>query len=149
MSERERWIVYPLLLLILGIALRDKFGAVKEVRAQRLICEKLVVLNDDAGPQVVLDSTAAGGTVRAINADHTVALILGYENHQSNVFREWSTADGVATRSMLGNLRPASGQPDSSNPKWPLLDPRLHHGGESPAKADGAAADAGAQKPAK
>jgi hypothetical protein len=54
MSTRERWIVYPLLFLTLGIALRNqflptrRFGAVDlragEVSAQRIICYDLVVL---------------------------------------------------------------------------------------------------------
>jgi hypothetical protein len=105
MSERERWIVYPLLFLILGIALRDKFGTAKELRAQRVICEKLVVLNKDAEPQVVLDSTEAGGVIRAISADHTMQLVLGHETHASSLFRETATADGIATRALLGDLR--------------------------------------------
>jgi hypothetical protein len=41
MTERERWIVYPLLLLAIGTALKDKFGIPSEVRAERIICKKI------------------------------------------------------------------------------------------------------------
>jgi hypothetical protein len=45
MSPRERWIVYPLIFLTLGIALRDKLLyriKTNEVRAQRVICDELL-----------------------------------------------------------------------------------------------------------
>ncbi len=53
MTDRERWIVYPLVFLTLGIALRNqflptrRFGAVDlragEISAQKIICNDLVV----------------------------------------------------------------------------------------------------------
>ncbi|MEN1679054.1 MAG: hypothetical protein AAGJ46_05645 [Planctomycetota bacterium] len=46
MSERERWIVYPLLFLALGAALRDKL--LKQTVADQVICRQLVV-NNEAG----------------------------------------------------------------------------------------------------
>jgi hypothetical protein len=48
MTERERWIVYPLLFFALGAALRDKFThtvQTDELRAGRILCEELEVLN--------------------------------------------------------------------------------------------------------
>lgn len=39
MSERERWIVYPLLFLALGAALRDKL--IKQTTSDKVICEEL------------------------------------------------------------------------------------------------------------
>jgi hypothetical protein len=57
MSTHERWIVYPLLFLTLGIAMRNQFlptrtfGAVDlkagDVTAQKIICNNLVVLQDE------------------------------------------------------------------------------------------------------
>jgi hypothetical protein len=54
MSERERWIVYPLLFLTLGIALRNqflptrRFGAMDlkagELTAQKIVCNELAVM---------------------------------------------------------------------------------------------------------
>lgn len=40
MTERERWIVYPLLFLALGAALRDKL--IKQTFSERIECELLV-----------------------------------------------------------------------------------------------------------
>jgi hypothetical protein len=92
-----------------------------------VICGELVVLNDDAGPQVVLESTKAGGVVRAINADHTMQLVLGHEERASSLFCESATDHGIATRALFGDLR-------RWTPKklldwlgeWPKLDPRLN-----------------------
>lgn len=45
MSERERWIVYPLLFLALGAALRDKI--IKTTESQRIKCQGLWVLDSN------------------------------------------------------------------------------------------------------
>lgn len=56
MSERERWIVYPLLFLALGAGLRDKL--IKQTMNDKVICKDLYcerVLSDEvyisSGPQ--------------------------------------------------------------------------------------------------
>jgi hypothetical protein len=46
MTERERWIVYPLLFLALGAALRDKF--VDPTVHRSIICQELTVVDDDS-----------------------------------------------------------------------------------------------------
>ena len=83
MTHRERWTVYPLLFLSLGVALRDKF--VPTFEADLIRCRGVVVtgadgadvvrlgsgqqggrleLNDDEGrPLVILERGAKGGTV--------------------------------------------------------------------------------------
>lgn len=71
MSERERWIVYPLLFFALGAAIRDKI--VKEVRTDRLTadtirCEAIAIVDPNDRQRVLaeLSSTSAkpaGGTV--------------------------------------------------------------------------------------
>jgi hypothetical protein len=45
MSERERWIIYPLLLLALGSSLRDKLF--NRTVSQSIICESLRVVDDN------------------------------------------------------------------------------------------------------
>jgi hypothetical protein len=45
MTERERWIVYPLLFLALGASLRDKLFDLTS--SKRIVCEQLVVASDD------------------------------------------------------------------------------------------------------
>jgi hypothetical protein len=49
MTERERWIVYPLLFLALGAALRDKF--VDPTVHRSIICQELTVVDDDSDLQ--------------------------------------------------------------------------------------------------
>jgi hypothetical protein len=58
MSERERWIVYPLLFFALGASLRDKFlqhVSTKEIECQRLVtkqieCEGGIIVLDPGNP---------------------------------------------------------------------------------------------------
>lgn len=45
MSERERWIVYPLLFLALGSALRDKIA--KQTQTKEIVCERLFLVDSD------------------------------------------------------------------------------------------------------
>lgn len=54
MSERERWIVYPLLFLALGTALRDKIFNLTQ--SQKVVCESLAVFKngDPHRPAAVL-----------------------------------------------------------------------------------------------
>jgi hypothetical protein len=52
MTERERWIVYPLLFLALGAALRDKI--IKTTESQRIKCQGLVVVDAEDRPLLVL-----------------------------------------------------------------------------------------------
>jgi hypothetical protein len=44
MSERERWVVYPLLFLALGAALRDKLF--DRTTTKRIVCEELTVCEE-------------------------------------------------------------------------------------------------------
>jgi|SRR3954469_4470363 hypothetical protein len=78
MTERERWIVYPLLFLALGVALRDKLverTTTRTVRCEELIVEEEATANEQ--PRVIarigrFDSTGrvAGVSVNGvINAD--------------------------------------------------------------------------------
>jgi len=45
MTERERWIVYPLLFLALGASLRDKLFDLTS--SKRIVCEQLIVASND------------------------------------------------------------------------------------------------------
>ncbi len=44
MTERERWIVYPLLFLALGAALRDKL--IDQTTTKSLVCQELIVVDE-------------------------------------------------------------------------------------------------------
>lgn len=45
MNERERWIVYPLLFLALGVALRDELF--DQTWSRRVVCERLTVIDSE------------------------------------------------------------------------------------------------------
>lgn len=49
MTERERWIVYPLLFLALGAALRDKLF--EQTNTKKIRCQELVVTSEDVAGQ--------------------------------------------------------------------------------------------------
>lgn len=52
MNDRERWIVYPLLFLALGAALRDKLA--KQTRAKEIVCETLYLVDNEGRPMAYL-----------------------------------------------------------------------------------------------
>lgn len=60
MSERERWIVYPLLFLALGAAMRDKLFNL--TRSQKVVCEAIAVYEngDPQQPMAILGAERMG-----------------------------------------------------------------------------------------
>ena len=60
MSERERWIVYPLLFLALGVALRDKLlhriELLHHVESREIVCRDLRIVGDDGRIHMHLNS---------------------------------------------------------------------------------------------
>lgn len=84
MSERERWIVYPLLFFALGAALRDKFT--HEVRTDQLLagkiaCEELLILDpskpsDEGQRRVVAQLSSNAPQGRNSSGGHYGQLIL-------------------------------------------------------------------------
>jgi hypothetical protein len=49
MTERERWIVYPLLFLALGASLRDKLGG--HTTTKSIVCQELRIVDEPLGNQ--------------------------------------------------------------------------------------------------
>src|SRR5689334_11044881 len=49
MSERERWVVYPLLFLALGASLRDKLGG--RTTTKSIVCQELRIEDEPVGNQ--------------------------------------------------------------------------------------------------
>jgi hypothetical protein len=67
MSDRERWIVYPLLFLAIGASLRDKLF--DRTTSKSIVCQELIVVDDNHnGRQPVRVLARIGGTDRS--ADH-------------------------------------------------------------------------------
>jgi hypothetical protein len=91
MSDRERWIVYPLLFLTLGIALRNqflptrRFGAMDlkagELTAQKILCNDLVIMQKGECNQLQCDrfqfNEALGKHIRTVGLSECVQLKAG------------------------------------------------------------------------
>jgi hypothetical protein len=69
MSDYERWTIYPLLLLILGIVLKDKL--LKSVDAQNVVCRSLAVV-DAQGKDLV----RLGGGIEIFGASGKPVIML-------------------------------------------------------------------------
>ncbi|TWT43452.1 hypothetical protein [Botrimarina hoheduenensis] len=69
MTERERWIVYPLLFLALGAALRDKIA--KQTQTREIVCERLLVVDSEGRSVAALigDSSQLSRRDQALLAD--------------------------------------------------------------------------------
>src|ERR1700753_1788049 len=82
MSDRERWIIYPLLFLALGAALRDKF--VDPTVRKSIVCQELTIVDDDAdlqtGARVLAkigpNPEAAGSGIIMVNGAMEVTGLL-------------------------------------------------------------------------
>lgn len=97
MSERERWIVYPLLFLALGAALRDKLIKKTEsdvVVAQTVECNELRVVNDSR-TQVL--AQLRGGTLKVGNVQANYMIqrgrpVLDFNPQLLDALRVWGGA---------------------------------------------------------
>src|SRR5689334_12039582 len=70
MTELERWIVYPLLFLALGVALRDKFVG---TTSRTIRCEELIVEEEANGNEQPREIARIGriGTITAADGSST------------------------------------------------------------------------------
>ena len=62
MTERERWIVYPLLFLALGAALRDKLS--EHTKTKTIECQELMVYGDEGADQQPVPLVQIGAVKR-------------------------------------------------------------------------------------
>ena len=83
MSNRERWTVYPLLFLTLGIALTDK--VTRRIDTDFVRCKTLLVTNRQGEPRVIVAPTADGGIVEAHAATAGINVILGQTNSMAGL----------------------------------------------------------------
>ncbi|MGL4513903.1 MAG: hypothetical protein ACRCT8_12500 [Lacipirellulaceae bacterium] len=130
MTERERWIVYPLLFLALGAALRDKMA--KQTRAQQLVCEQLLVVDSKgrvmtqlAGDKLLLGVAGPShGYVQANTIDAQTLVQLGQRiDAAAQQSVSWNQLLGLMQRMGLMRVVPgaAGGQDPALNadPKAP------------------------------
>ena len=99
MSERERWIVYPLLFLALGVALRDKLF--DQTQSQRVVCETLLVVDEGslAGDSKVV-AAVGSEDMRGQRADPGGHLSVE-TIHAGTVFADRVQARNLPTASTL------------------------------------------------
>jgi hypothetical protein len=97
MNSRERWTVYPLLFLTLGIALTDKLTRQVQtdrviskhlLQTDRVVCKNLLVTDRQGKPQVVVTATAGGGIVQTQANGPGLNVVLG---HYPTVAGLWFT----------------------------------------------------------
>ena len=77
MSDRERWIIYPLLVMALSLSIRDKFtpDGVRELKVHRLVCHQMEAVSTiDGKPQIRLSATPLGGRIEMRTAVGTEAI---------------------------------------------------------------------------
>jgi hypothetical protein len=77
MTDRERWTVYPLIFLTLGIALKDKLVEAVDLQCRNLFCNAVVVIDQKGKEQALLASDAEGGLVRTRGTKNGLTLVLG------------------------------------------------------------------------
>jgi hypothetical protein len=80
MTDRERWTVYPLLFLSLGIAVKDKLPP-RHVEVDEVRCGRLVISDRQHREHVVVGSTPDGGVVELRGERGAGTIALGYFNH--------------------------------------------------------------------
>jgi hypothetical protein len=85
MTDRERWTVYPLLFLTLGIAVKDKLLRLSNV--DTVLCNKLVVHDGKGNEKVTISSTPVGGLVRAQGTKTGLSVMLGHASDYAGVMR--------------------------------------------------------------
>lgn len=144
MSTRERWIVYPLLFMTLGIALKDKI--VRRLSTDQVECRALIVTDGRGHERVIVGSNSDGGLVHTRSARNGVDVSVGhFDVYQRAGLLITPTNSSVPLRGSIlipsvlprrgeqpraGNERPAAEKPDAqdhppfeSNDSEPPSDP--------------------------
>lgn len=75
MSDRERWIVYPLLFFALLLGARDRIAPPNPLACQRLECQSLVVKSADGRELVRLGPTTDGAVLRFFSSSDALERI--------------------------------------------------------------------------
>jgi len=83
MTDRERWTVYPLLFLTLGIAVKDKITRITD--AEIVKCERMIVQDRAGKQQVVIAATSSGGLMRMEGPKGGLDLLVGQTDRVTGV----------------------------------------------------------------
>jgi hypothetical protein len=131
MSNRERWTVYPLLFMTLGIALTDK--VTRQVNTDLVRCKTLLVTDRQGNPRVIVTPTAEGGIVEAHAANSGINVVLG----QTNAMAGLMFSD--ASHRLL---------PQFAVPLAPRVPAPAEQEGDEPPPLNGSKADSSPEEPA-
>ena len=71
MSDRERWIVYPILFFAVSLGLRNNGGFRGTVDFETIECSNLLVRSPDGLPKVQVDTNGSGGRVSVFGANNS------------------------------------------------------------------------------
>ena len=124
MTSRERWTVYPLLFLAIGLALRAATIPpadleVDSLEAGRVVCGEIVVTSDDGTKLVHIGRVKGGGGGRIEISDRAgaeaVAIGTGPEGREGSV--EFFDAEGATTRM----LEAATPEPEPESEPEPTV----------------------------
>jgi hypothetical protein len=123
MTDRERWTVYPLLFLTLGIAVKDKLISLSNV--DTVLCRTLVVHDRAGKEQVVITSNPGGGLVRTQGTKTGINVLVGHLESAAGLF--FVDAGGnVYSRSFTAPLaaprKPADDAEEQHTPDQPRSD---------------------------
>ncbi len=119
MSSRERWTVYPLLFLTLGIALKDK--VTRMVSTDQVLCKQILVTDRQGMPQVIVASNSGGGVIHARGTNQSPDVILGHFNQLNGLM--FSDASGRLVRPGLAFRSPPPPAPRAPVVKQPAEAP--------------------------
>jgi hypothetical protein len=147
MSERERWVVYPLLFLALGAALRDKLF--DRTTSKSIVCQELTVVDEEpAGRQPVRILAHIGRNKSATGMPANGYMVLNGHldtdliNAKQYAFRDVPFVPALQTimstpmdllralQQSLPNPPPATNQAPSSQPRAQGALPPTDNSGE-------------------
>lgn len=120
MTDRERWAVYPLLFLTLGIAVKDKLIGVvhvDNVQCKNLLCNAVLVTDRQGKQQVLVSSTAGGGLVRTMGNAGRMEVMVGHTKQLAGLL--FVDAEGNVRN---GSIAMPAGVPAQARPDEPPPD---------------------------
>lgn len=124
MSSRERWTVYPLLFLTLGIALTDKIT--RQVRTDSVICKQLIVTDRAMRTEVLVKSNAGGGVIRLQGEGKRPNVLLGQIESISGLIltdaQDKPIGVGLAVQNNIGRT-PTEQTPPTTPSGDPVIEP--------------------------
>jgi hypothetical protein len=136
MTDRERWTIYPLLFLTLGIAVKDRI-------IDTVQCGTLVVRDRQGHQQIVIEATPQGGLIRADAGKSQIGLLLGHTDRLAGLM--FIDAQGKLHSPSLVIQTP-DGQGEGKR-RGRADGPKTGGAGESPSAADEAKTPTGDGEP--